>query len=460
MKTQKILQTALFLFLLIIFSISCKENLTEPIQTKADLLTGTSWQIQKVLDVSSNPGQKIDISSQFPYISQTFSKDGTYTTPVHNGTWELIDNETKILFDKGTISETIADILELTSTIFRMSMKGLTSTASSTWEITFVPAPLSVLKDKSPENNFDALWRAFDERYSFFIIKNINWDSLYSVYRPSVTNKTTDLQLFQIASSLLSHLKDGHVSLSTPYGTYAYTGWYSRYPTNFLGMQVVTSYLSTDYGTTASGYMRFGKITDIGYIYVGPNLMGDPTEWSKGIDRVIDSLKEMRGIIVDIRNNGGGSDILGDVVASRFADKQRIYSYTKVRNGPKHTDFTDYISHSISPQGLRQFTKPVAFLTNRHCFSSAEGTTLMFRALPNVTIIGDTTGGGSANPITLQLPNGWTYRVSRWIQYTADKEVFEGKGLQPDIPVRITNADESANRDAILEKAIQFLHNK
>jgi len=81
----------------------------------------------------------------------------------------------------------------------------------------------------------------------------------------------------------------------------------------------------------------------------------------------------------------------------------------------------------------------------------------MFRVLPNVTIIGDTTGGGSANPISLQLPNGWSYRVSRWIQYTADKQIFEGKGIAPDLQVTITTKDSLAGRDVILEKAIDFL---
>lgn len=310
-----------------------------------------------------------------------------------------------------------------------------------------------------PEVNFDALWKGYDANYSFFEIKNINWDSLYTVYRPQVTSETVYPQLFQIMSALLANLKDGHVSLRTSMGTYSYTGWHSRYPTNFLGNAAVARYLSADFGTTASGYMRYGKISaDIGYLYIGPNLMGDVTTWSQAIDVIIDSLKGTQGIVVDIRSNGGGNDGLGNIVAGRFADQLRVYSYTRTRNGPKHSDFTDYQAHTVGPQGPRQFTSRVALLTNRGCFSSAEGTILMFRALPSVVIIGDTTGGGSANPIDLQLPNGWTYRVSHWIQYTAQKTVFEGIGLPPDIPVWISPADSAAGRDAILERAIQYLH--
>jgi carboxyl-terminal processing protease len=185
--------------------------------------------------------------------------------------------------------------------------------------------------------------------------------------------------------------------------------------------------------------------------------LGDQTLWSQAIDVIINTLKDCKGIIVDIRNNGGGNDALGNIVAGRFADQPRVYSYVRFRSGPSHSDFTDYQANSIQPQGPRQYTKPVALLTNRLCFSSAEGTILMMRVLPNVTVIGDTTGGGSANPITLTLPNGWSYRVSRWIQYTAQKTIFEGTGLPPNIPLWISPADAIAGHDAILERAIQFL---
>jgi C-terminal processing protease CtpA/Prc len=261
-------------------------------------------------------------------------------------------------------------------------------------------------------------------------------------------------------SSLLSVLKDGHVNLYTTYGNYSYTGWFAGHPADFLGLDVIKTYLSSDYGVTAGGYMYYGKIsTDLGYIYIGPNLMGDNNTWSEAIDTIIDSLKDTKGIIVDIRNNGGGSDNLGIDVASRFADRQRTFAYYKFRiMGLNHAAFTDYTPFTIAPAGIRQYTKPVALLTNRHCFSSAEETILMFKSFPNVISIGDTSGGGSGNPVILQLPNGWSYWVSRWIEYTADKKTFEGIGLAPDIPINISAADSLASRDAVLERAILELN--
>jgi carboxyl-terminal processing protease len=435
----------------------CKSSSpVEPTQTKTDFLTGSVWILQKALALGPAAGQTTDITSQFSFIAISFIKDGSYQSSVQRGTWEFIDQESSLLLDKNSSSPMTAKIIELSATVLHFTISTPSANLPQPVDLSFTSQPPA---SSSPLTNFETLWKEFDTQYSFFVIKNIHWDSLYTIYRPQVTNQTTDIQLFQILSSLLGVLKDPHVSLTTPIGTYYYTGWYSRFPANFISTTAITHYLSVDYGTTAGGYMRYGKISDdLGYLSIGPNLNGDAGVWGQAIDVIIDSLKGMKGVIVDIRNNGGGNDGLGNIVAGRFADQLRVYSYTKTRNGPLHSDFTDYQDHTIQPQGSRQFLKPVALLTNRRCLSSAEGTILMFKVLPNVKVIGDTTGGGSANPITLTLPNGWSYRVSRWIQYTAHKTIFEGTGLPPDIPLWITPADSAAGRDVILERAIQALH--
>ncbi|HEY4611824.1 MAG TPA: S41 family peptidase [Bacteroidota bacterium] len=429
----------------------------EPTSTTRDLLTAAPWKVEKALMLGVAQSDTTDITYQFTLVALTFFSDGKYNATVQIGTWELVENDTRILFDKNSALSFTADILSLTAATLQLKLFYPNEQQIVPLLVTLTAAP-EIATSKSPEKNFETLWKEFDTRYSFFEIKHTNWDSLRSVYRTQITGMTTEQNLFQILSSMIGHLKDGHVNLYTPYGTYAYNGWYSKYPTNFLGLSITARYLTTDYGTTAAGAIRFGKIqNDIGYLYIGPNFAGDQAMWSQAIDAVVDSLKNMRGMIVDIRSNGGGSDYLGMIVAGRFADRTRTYSYVQYRNGPRHTDFTPMDPRTISPQGPRQFLKPVALLTNRRCFSSAEGTTLMFRALENVTVIGDTTGGGSGNPISLQLPNGWNYRLSRWIQYAADQKVFEGIGLAPDIPQWISFADSVAGRDAILERAIQHL---
>jgi hypothetical protein len=453
MKTKIVLAFLLFLPTSLLL-VGCESSSVEPISTKTDLLTGTIWRVSRALALGPGPGQTTDVTYQFPYLSMIFTKDGKYTTPVHNGTWQFINFETGILFDKDSVSQITANVVELTAVSFRIVIPTVTAYISAPVDLSFAAQSASM----APEANFEALWQGYDANYSFFELKKINWDSLHSVYRPQVTSTTNDVQLLQIMSSMLSILKDGHVNLLTPIGNYFYSGWWTPYPTNFLGVNGVARYLAVDYGYSVASLMRYGKTADsIGYIYIGSFSGGNASQWTSAIDVIVDSLKNTRGIIFDLRNNGGGSDSYASILASRFANALHVFSYVKWRNGPKHSDFTDYQSLTIQPGGPRQYAKRLTVLTNRRCFSSAEEAILMMKSLPQVTTIGDTSGGGSGNPLINQLPNGWTYWVPHWIEYTADKKAYEGTGLPPDIPIWISRADSIAGRDAILERAIQYL---
>ena len=74
------------------------------------------------------------------------------------------------------------------------------------------------------------------------------------------------------------------------------------------------------------------------------------------------------------------------------------------------------------------------------------------RYLPNVTIVGDKTGGGSGLPFTSELPNGWSVRFSASPIYDVDMQHLEF-GINPDVKVDITSEDYNRNVDTIIETA-------
>lgn len=96
-------------------------------------------------------------------------------------------------------------------------------------------------------------------------------------------------------------------------------------------------------------------------------------------------------------------------------------------------------------------------LTNRRVYSAAESFVLMMRVIPEVTVVGGTTGGGSGNPEVRPLSNSWKFTVSRWWIETPEGEPYEGVGLVPDVPVDITAAEEEEGRATILETALDIL---
>ncbi len=65
--------------------------------------------------------------------------------------------------------------------------------------------------------------------------------------------------------------------------------------------------------------------------------------------------------------------------------------------------------------------------------------------------------GASGRPVTRELANGWSYRFSSWIAYTADRRPFEGVGLAPDVVARPVAGDAARGVDRALETALAYL---
>jgi C-terminal processing protease CtpA/Prc len=74
------------------------------------------------------------------------------------------------------------------------------------------------------------------------------------------------------------------------------------------------------------------------------------------------------------------------------------------------------------------------------------------RCLPNVTILGDKTGGGSGMPFTSELPNGWAVRFSASPYYDAQMNQIEF-GIDPDVWVSLTTEDALKGIDTLIEAA-------
>ena len=163
-----------------------------------------------------------------------------------------------------------------------------------------------------------------------------------------------------------------------------------------------------------------------------------------------------RGLIIDIRSNGGGNLTNADLLASRFCNEKTLVGYTQHKTGPGHNDFSDLEPRYIEPSSNIRWQKPVCVLTNRHVFSAANEFTVMMKTLPNVKIVGDHTGGGAGMPFSSTLPNGWIVRFSAVPSFDAQKQPVEF-GIDPDYNVQLTDADFAKGKDTIIEFARRLL---
>ncbi|MEL6561647.1 MAG: S41 family peptidase, partial [Bacteroidota bacterium] len=300
-----------------------------------------------------------------------------------------------------------------------------------------------------PETNFEILWRRMNERYSFFEYKGIDWDSVYTVYRPRVNSETGSQELFDIMEVMLNTLRDAHVNLRTDFDISFYN-YHKDAPANFDFFNLEKNYLG-NYKIT--GRLINSIIDSVGYIHYR-SFQQPVTE--EELDFLVARFKGLRGLIIDIRNNEGGDPANGYRIARRIAT-ERVFIYSTVyKDGPGPNDFTAPSKAYLDTNDAEKFDMPVVVLTNRVTYSAGNFFTAMMKAIPDVTIMGDTTGGGGGVPLGWELPNGWFFNFSNSITSLPDGFIIED-GIVPDIAVQITDSDMAAGRDTILEEAIKLL---
>jgi len=310
-----------------------------------------------------------------------------------------------------------------------------------------------VLPDTN-KGNFEALWKIIDTKYCYLDYKHINWDSIHTIYEQRVTDSTEVFAFFDLMGSMLGELKDGHVNLYSSFDHSRYWKWYTDYPANFNSSLIYSNkYLGGNY-RIASG-LRYAKIDNdsIGYIYYGSFSNGFS---DTNMRYVMTYFKECKGLIIDVRDNGGGMLDYSEQLASYFFKEDAITGYIRHKTGTGHSDFSDPVEIKTPAHKTLQWQRPVAILTNRMSFSATNDFVNRMKMAPNATIVGDKTGGGGGLPFSSELSNGWMIRFSASPMFDSNMQSTEW-GIEPDVKDSLTKSDEAKGYDTIIERAINIL---
>lgn len=305
--------------------------------------------------------------------------------------------------------------------------------------------------DNHPRGNFDALWTIIDRNYCFFEYKGIDWDAIYAEYSIRVTSDMGNDALFKLMGEMLAELKDGHVNLAATHDITRYWQWQEDYPVNF-DPTIQKHYLGRDY-SIASGMQYKIQEDNIGYLYYG-SFSNDVGEGS--LDQIFSRMAICHGLIIDVRNNGGGSLANVEKIASRFFNERTLIGYISHKIGQGHNDFSPLHPKYVESSNRVRYQKPVVVLTNRGCYSATNEFVSVMKCAPNVLVMGDKTGGGSGLPFSSELPNGWSVRFSASPMFNANKEHIEF-GVEPDIYVSMTKEDADKNKDTMIEEARKWI---
>lgn len=309
----------------------------------------------------------------------------------------------------------------------------------------------------SQSDTFELLWTTLDEHYCFFREKNVDWDSVHSVYRQMLTKMPrSNKNLFTVCSMMLNELRDGHTNLSSGFETSYYRKWWSDYPENYNARLIEQYYFNFNYRSL--GPVDYGiLVQNVGYIRY-PTFETGLGEGN--IDHILMSFSMCSGLIIDVRNNGGGDISNVEQWVNRFIDRRTLAGYICHKTGPRHGDFSKPFAFYYDPVGAGHllWRKPVVVIADRSTFSAANNFVAVMKQIPGVRIVGATTGGGSGMPFSSELANGWLVRFSACPVYDAQMQLTE-HGVEPTEGCAVGLDPQQAlqGHDTILDFAINLL---
>jgi len=320
--------------------------------------------------------------------------------------------------------------------------------------------------EEDPFESFDYLWEQVDRRYSYFKVKNINWEQKRNVYRSQLYHGMSQDSLFNVLGGLMTELRDDHANLRSTFNVSAYRVLFDG-PDNYDQRIVEDNYIGRDYYVSGPFIHNWISNGEIGYVRFGA--------FTGAVDNVnlnfvLSRYRNAKGLILDLRENGGGSvnDMYG--ILARLIDQNTVVFKSRIRDGEAHDDFSDLENAIVEPYDGPRFTqKPVMILVDRGTYSAGSFTALASISLLNVKLVGDTTGGGLGLPNGGYLPNGWFYRFSITQAFTnqqafllesGQEELVNAQnyenGVPPDIRVLLDRTDLSL--DEVIERAIQEIN--
>jgi carboxyl-terminal processing protease len=169
-------------------------------------------------------------------------------------------------------------------------------------------------------------------------------------------------------------------------------------------------------------------------------------------------LRGVRGLIIDLRNNGGGEAEAMTEVASAFLPTGKSLGCFTDRNRRIQFEPHTRAAMLFAPDSIKSFRAPVVILTSERTSSAAEIFAASLREAKRAIIVGQNTCGCVlAIRRRHTLPDGGELDVSEMDYFTATGTRLEGAGLVPDEKITLERQDLRARHDRAIERAIERL---
>ena len=223
-----------------------------------------------------------------------------------------------------------------------------------------------------------------------------------------------------------------------------------------------------------------------------PSMMND--ELGEEIFKNYELLKNAKGYIIDIRNNGGGNSNNADHVASLFIGNSfrtdnayhpiHIGAYKAWGKYNKVNEMTEgefkqqygdnpfyekiykicnhvYYEHNVSDTEIQdvpgKLDGPIVILSSAYTASAAENFINVMKYNTNAIIIGSASFGSTGQPLMYELESGGGFRICTRRSFALDGSEFINLGFKPDIECCLSIDDFKTNTDSVMKKAIETI---
>jgi carboxyl-terminal processing protease len=172
-------------------------------------------------------------------------------------------------------------------------------------------------------------------------------------------------------------------------------------------------------------------------------------------------LRGARGLVLDLRGNGGGdSEAMTDVASAFLPTRTKLGRFTD-RTGQVTVEPQTRNAMTLAAETITSFDGPVVILTSEATASAAEIFVASVKEMRRATLIGTATCGCVlAIRRTHTLPDGGELNVSEMDYRTTMGVRLEGAGVAPDESVVPDLSDLRTRRDRARERALELLRLK
>ncbi|MFD2598848.1 S41 family peptidase [Sphingobacterium corticis] len=352
------------------------------------------------------------------------------------------------------------------------------------------------------EEVFESFWNGMNNNYVFWDQDTTDWDRVYRHYKPLFAemnlNDTADIRKsYTYFKEMTQGLSDGHYTLQFNSALLADSGAIQpsaarnskrenarqHIPLEYFYSGIPTLYLDSGYKKTGildPGFRTITAVTgtieqDIAYLSFNSfNLKSSYTNeaFKSVLDDFFNRVKAdvpPRGVIIDLRGNGGGALADLDFLLGGFITEPLHFGYTKSKMDNNRLDYSQWIPAKINPtKDSKKVDIPFVVIVDQHSVSMSEITATAVQAFPKGGVVGERTWGGQGPLIANFVYNGGQYRTSFMnLVYTSsmqfvplDKVSREGFGFTPNREVNVTFEELASRNDTQLAAAVEMVKSK